>query len=237
MQQRPDTQPRSASFGMFVEDFDSPTGVFVLDGAAVAPAMPPAPITADNLQAAREAAFAEGLAQGEAGAAAAQAAALQALTTSLAAHMREAHVELRQCLDATAEELLRTMLGILNTVFPSLCVRLGGAEITRFTRKVVTVLFEEPRIVVRVNPSMLADVERALVDLEPEHRAHVAIEPHDTILPGDARIAWDSALAKRDAHAAWANVNDAMAQLGLGAPSPQEELRAPVEALRVATAA
>lgn len=226
MQQR--SAPRRGH-GLFAEDFDDATGVIVLDDAPDPPAEPeppaPPPITRADLEAARAEGLAEGLRQGRAQAASEAAAQLQSLIGTMVEQMRAADQELRRCVEENAEQVTQVLFAMLGATFPTLCQRFGAAEVARFTREVVAVLDDEPRIVVRAHPSMLPEIERALASLEPEHRENITIEGRETVPPGDARITWRNAVARRDAQARWAELSETMAQLGLGSLAPAAELR------------
>lgn len=212
--------PGRATLALFAEDFDRPTGIIVLDELDAGEPEPAAAplITAAALEAAGAAAFAEGRCQGLAQAAAEREAQVQCLLATLVEQMRAADAERQRYVDETGELVVQLMFDHLRAIFPSLCKRFGGAEIARFTQQVVTVLNDEQRTAIHVHPTMVPDVERALEPLDPDHRARIFIEPRDSMQPGDARITWRAALAKRDAHAMWAQVNETMAQLGLSAP-------------------
>lgn len=204
---------------LFAHDFDAPPpeGVVVLDEPE--PEAPP-PVTAEMVEAARQEGLAEGLARGRAEAAAAREAARQEALERLSEQMRGAAEGLAESVEQAGTQIAQLVLAAVGAAFPALAGRHGGAEVARFTREIMAVLAEEPRIVIRVHPDMEADVAQALAGLEPERRAAVMVEPRDSLAPGDARIAWRHGLAVRDATGLWARVQDILGPLGLAAPAP-----------------
>jgi flagellar biosynthesis/type III secretory pathway protein FliH len=221
----PTSSPSQSRLHLFAEDFDEAAGVIVLDEPEPpANGPPPATITLEELDTARLEGFAAGRLHGVAEAQAAQAAQAQAMLTTLHEQLQGADIQARRCVEEVAEQVAHLVFGILASVFPSLCERHGGAEIARFTARVVATMAEEPHLLIRVHPSMTADAARALEGLEPEHRARITIEPRDNMAPGDARIAWRDSAAMRDATVMWAQVNAMLAQFGLGAPTPPAAL-------------
>lgn len=209
------TDVSSAGLGLFAHDFDRPAeGVIVLDEPEVA--APPVPAVTEAMVAqAREEGFREGLAHGRAEAATARDAALAEMTARLVAQMDGAATALAAEVDRAGGELAQLVLAAVGGAFPALCARHGPAEVQRFTREVVTLLAEEPRIVVRVHPDMTADAARVVAALEPERREAVVVEALDSLAPGDAGIAWRHGLARRDARGMWARVVAVLEPLGL----------------------
>lgn len=234
---------RSAAFGLFVRDFDDPAsdgvfgadGVIVLDdldGAAAASPPPDLAITQEQLDEARASAHAQGLAAGRAEAEAAQDAERRTLLNALLDQLRDADAQIRGAVDEAGAGLARLVLASLAAGFPSLCARHGAAELARFTREVTDMLADEPHIVIRVHPTMLAALDDCLSAIEPERRAAILVEPRDALTPGDARIAWRHGLAVRDAASLQARLADILAPLGLApvelAPEPPApKLRTP----------
>ena len=222
--------PRAA--GLFTHDFDTPApgGVIVLDEEEAPPLPaepPPPPITAEDLAAARAAAHDAGRAEGRAEAEAARAAERDALLAALSAQLADAGAQLRAAVEEAGGGLSRLVLAALQAGFPALGARHGAAEVARFTREVTALLAAEPRIVIRVHPAMVPEVEAVLATLEPERREAILVEPRDTLPPGDARIAWRHGLAVRDTGQLLARIGDVLAPLGL-APA---DLAAPLPAL------
>lgn len=205
---------------LFARDFDDPAsmdGVIVLDDAdpQEAPPEPPPPITAAMLAEACEAAREAGLSQGRAEAAAEREAVRDAMTASLLAGLRDADTRLRAAVDEAGSRLVGLVLAMLDAGFPALRARHGAAELERFTRDVVALLGQEPRIVIRIHPSLASNLDDVLAGLEQERRDAILVEPRDTLPPGDVRIAWRHGLAVRDTAALHKRLADILAPLGL----------------------
>ena len=225
------THAQASGLGLFVQDFDDPAGggVIVLDEPEVAEAA--AAITQEFLEDACAAAHTAGLVAGRAEAAAARDGEQRALLAALLDQLRDADAQIRGAVEEAGGGLARLVLASLAAAFPSLCARHGAAELMRFTRDVTALLAQEPRIVIRVHPSMLPVLDECLGTLEPEQRETVLVEPRSSLMPGDARIAGRHGLAVRDAAALQARLDDILAPLGLAplglAPEPAPS-RAPL---------
>ena len=214
------TAPRAEpAFAMFVRDFDAPLdNVIVLDDAEeeAVPAEPPPPaITQEMLEAAVAAAREEGLREGRAEAAEAREAARHAMQATLINQLRDAGTELRGAVDAAGSQLAALVLATLDAGFPALRARHGAAELSRFTRDVVGLLAQEPRIVIRIHPDMQPALGEVLDALEPERREAILVEVREALPPGDARIAWRHGMAVRDTEALRQRLGETLAALGL----------------------
>ncbi len=218
----------SSGLGLFAHDFDRPAeGVIVLDEPEATE--PPVPAVTEAMVAqAREEGFREGLAHGRAEVAAAREAALAEMMARLVTQMDGAATALAAEVDRAGGELAHLVLAAVGGAFPALCARHGPAEVQRFTREVVALLAEEPRIVVRVHPDLAADAARVVAALEPERREAVVVEAHDALAPGDAGIAWRHGMARRDARGMWARVTAVLEPLGLAPLGPAPLGPAPV---------
>ncbi len=218
-QSAPRAAPRAEpAFAMFVRDFDAPLdNVIVLDDAEEeAPAAPQTPaITQEMLDAAVAAARDEGLREGRAEAAEAREAARHAMQATLINQLRDAGAQLRGAVDEAGSQLAALVLATLDAGFPALRARHGAAELARFTRDVVGLLAQEPRIVIRIHPDMQPALDEVLAALEPERREAILVEARDALPPGDARIAWRHGMAVRDTEALRRRLGETLAPLGL----------------------
>ncbi len=218
-QSAPRAAPRAEpAFAMFVRDFDAPLdNVIVLDDAEEeVPAAPPPPaITQEMLDAAVAAARDEGLREGRAEAAEAREAARHAMQATLINQLRDAGAELRGAVDAAGSQLAALVLATLDAGFPALRARHGADELARFTRDIVGLLAQEPRIVIRIHPDMQPVLDEVLAALEPERREAILVEVREALPPGDARIAWRHGMAVRDTEALRQRLGETLAPLGL----------------------
>jgi len=218
-QSAPRAAPRAEpAFAMFVRDFDAPLdNVIVLDDAEEeVPAAPPPPaITQEMLDAAVAAARDEGLREGRAEAAEAREAARHAMQATLINQLRDAGAELRGAVDAAGSQLAALVLATLDAGFPALRARHGADELARYTRDIVGLLAQEPRIVIRIHPDMQPVLDDVLSALEPERRETILVEAREALPPGDARIAWRHGMAVRDTEALRQRLGETLAPLGL----------------------
>jgi flagellar assembly protein FliH len=207
------------AFALFARDFDAPLdNVIVLDDAEeeAGPAEPPPPpITQDMLDAAVAAAREDGLRAGRAEAADAREAARHAMQATLINQLRDAGAQLRGAVETTGSQLAALVLATLDAGFPALRARHGAAELSRFTRDIVGLLAQEPRIVIRIHPDMQAALDEVLAALEPERRETILVEARDSLPLGDARIAWRHGMAVRDTEAMRQRLAETLAPLGL----------------------
>jgi flagellar assembly protein FliH len=187
-------------------------------------------ITPVMLEEACAAAHANGLRQGRAEVAAARDSERDAMMRNLLCQLRGAEESLCEMVETAGARLAGLVLASLEASFPNMCVHHGSAEVVRFTRNVVELLGEEPRIVIRVHPTLETPLDALISDLEPERQQAILVELRDTIPPGDVRIAWRHGLATRDVAALHTRVAEVLAQLGF-APG---EVRS--EGTRLATA-
>ncbi len=220
-----------ADFSLFVPDFDAPAGVIMLDempepDPGSAPEAAQSAVTAEMLAAACAQAHEEGRNAGLAQAADAREAQRQAMLSALAGHIAAADTQLRDVVEESGAQLAQLVFAVLQAAFPALSARHGGAEIARLTGEMVRLLAAEPRIVIRVHPTMAGEVAQVLDRLENERRAAVVVETRDDMPPGDARVGWRHGVAVRDSHALWSQVAGILAPLGLTPPPVPAELAA-----------
>jgi len=171
-------------------------------------------ITPEMLEEACAAAHANGLRQGRAEVAAARDSEHRDMMTNLLSQLRGAEESLSEMVEMAGTRLAGLVLASLEASFPNMCVHHGSAEAVRFTRDVVELLGEEPRIVIRVHPTLRTSLDALLSGLEPERQEAILVELRDTIPPGDVRIAWRHGLATRDVAALHTRVAEVLAQLG-----------------------
>ena len=207
------------AFALFARDFDAPLdNVIVLDEAeedAPPAEPPPPPITQAMLDEAVAAAREDGLREGRAEAAEAREAARHAMQATLINQLRDAEAHLRGAVETAGSQLAALVLATLDAGFPALRARHGAAELSRFTRDIVGLLAQEPRIVIRIHPDMQAALDEVLATLEPERRETILVEARDSLPLGDARIAWRHGMAVRDTEAMRQRLAETLAPLGL----------------------
>jgi len=78
-------------------------------------------------------------------------------------------------------------------------------------------LRSEPRVTIRVHPSLVAVVEDDLRNSEVELTGAVSVTSA-SLEPGDLRVSWENGSFKRDTRAILDAIQDALARLGLLSP-------------------
>jgi len=193
---------------LFDEDFD-------VRMAAPEPEVIEPVFSADELAAARDAAWREGQAAGlQAAAASAAAAKLQALE-AVAGQIRTSHDEAVALAEQTAEGIARLLLDSLAAAFPSLCSHYGEAEVRAIVRFVLPWLTQEPAITVRAHPHTAAALTQEIDNLDPDIAVRVQIVTCDAMPPGDVRVTWHNGSAVRDAARLWDQVAAVLVPAGL----------------------
>lgn len=197
---------------LYAEDFDDPHLPPLPEPA------PPAPsFTADELEAAKQAACAEAV---QAARYEWERSALHERTQSLAAiatALADAQHEANRLADTVADGTARTILSMVAGLLPNFCARHGGAEVRILLRHLLPTLAQQPRIGVRVHPAIV-DAIREDLDLLDEELAGCVVLTTAALLPGDARVAWADGALVRDQAAICAAVSAALTELGLLEP-------------------
>ena len=196
---------------LFDEDFDRPP----------APPPPPEPevvepaFSAAELETAREAAHREGrdAAQTEFECSA-KAAAGKALA-DISAQIAAAREDAAAIAEDAAAAMARLLMDCFATSFPSLCARHGKAEAAAILREILPALRREPKISVRVNTHIAAEMTAEIDALDPDLAGKVRLIPTDAIAMGDVKIAWEHGDANRDTAALWRQIEDILAPAGL----------------------
>jgi flagellar biosynthesis/type III secretory pathway protein FliH len=200
---------------LYAEDFDE-TG----SNGMAAPDPVPEPeviepvFTAAELDAARAEASSAGQAAAERGLAGSR----TQLLARLASTMEEAREGAREVAEQAAEGVARCMLGALAACLPSLCEQHGVAELRAFVRTLLPALTEEPRVIVRINPAMMAMMQSEIGSLDDEVAERVQLLATEAVPPGDARVTWSEGSAVRDTSRARAAFALGLAELGLLQP-------------------
>jgi hypothetical protein len=208
-------EQQNALFGaLYAEDFDAPP-------IQVAPEKPPEPppppeITVPVFTVAdMESAHAAGRAAARAELASSQAAARIKMLSQIAGAIEESQAACRAAAEEAADAIARTMLSALAACLPALCARHGETELRALIHALLPSLIRQKRIIVQVNPAMIAPMTEEISALDPAIAECVVLLPADQIPPGDVRVAWQDGAAVRDARQVHAEIVDALATLGL----------------------
>ncbi len=217
--------PALSGFLLYAEDFDD---LPALPASAPEPPHPEPEMieptfTLAELEAARAAGQEDGAAAERARLAAEDATARSRALDALATALADAADAARIVMETAADGLAQAVLSLVAAGLPALCVRHGEREARALVQHLLPTLGAEPRITIRVNPSLLNDVRTDLAGLDPEIAAAVQLVASDAMPPGDVRVSWESGMCQRSAAAACAAVREALAPLGLLLPEPGTE--------------
>ncbi len=202
---------------LYAEDFDTDGPFAAPPKPEEPPAPPPEPeiveptYSAAEMDAARDEGRAAGRAETEHGLAATRTHMLGLIATGLG----DARASAAQVAEAVAAEVARTLLTALAACLPALCARHGAAELQALVRAVLPALVDEPKITIRVNPSMVDVMAAEIAAMDSEIAQRIVLLPTGQLEPGDGRVSWQEGSAVRDAARARAAVEDALAALGL----------------------
>lgn len=202
------------SFGiLYAEDFDEPD----LRPPVPEPEPEPAPPTfglaeleAAMATAARDAVHAA-RAEWEAGAAYARTQSLGRIAASVAAAQDGA----RLLAEDVAQETVRAILAVLSGLLPHLCRLHGESEVRALLRHLLPQLAQQPRVTVRVHPSVLDGVREELRRMDNDLVSGVTVAALDTLDRGDARVGWTSGTLRRDGNAIVGALRASLTELGL----------------------
>ena len=199
---------------LYAEDFDD-EGDIVPAAAETSPGPPPELIEPVFSAAELEAACAEARAAGRLEAEHGLAASRTQMLGLLAAGVADGRAGAAAAATQAAESVAKCMMGVLAACLPALCERHGAAELSALARTVLPGLTDEPKIVVRLHPTMLPGIQAELAELDFELAERVQLLPTEAVAPGDVRISWADGSVTRHAGKTRHLVEDALAALGL----------------------
>lgn len=205
----------------------------------IAPEPPPPSYGEEELNAAREAGFREGMVAGhnageqkgfaeghaagiQEGAAAARAE-VESADAALAAHALDRVAEgVEALLDrfeaekkARSDQPVHVALAIVRKLMPELARRHGLAEIEGLVRACLTDLLDEPRIIVRVAPDVIEQIRPHLEETiaRSGFDTKLVVVADTTLGPGGCRIEWAEGGAERDTTALLAEIEQSAQRL------------------------
>jgi flagellar assembly protein FliH len=201
---------------MFDLNFDAEPAPESVPAAAAAAAKPSElQITAAELEQARKKSFAEGQA-------AAQAAAQAEIQNMLAAALQRVAEQIALLLQAqeqTGSRAMRsaiaTAVAILRKLQPEIARRKGLVEIESILGQCLESMRDEPRILVRVNDSLLDPLRERLEQITTAagFDGRVVILADDALGLGDCRVEWADGGTERDTTRLWREIDAALARM------------------------
>lgn len=136
----------------------------------------------------------------------------------VAAEIAAIRHEAAQQAETAAEELSRTVLGLVAGALPSFCRDHGDAEVRALVARLAPLLGRAGRLVVRVHPALAEILAADLSGLDEPAASHVELRPAN-LPPGDVRLAWEDGSLVRDSATICAALTDGLAQFGLLDPA------------------
>lgn len=190
---------------------------------AEAAAEPPPPsFSEEELEAARQAAYAEGKAAGLAEAEAGQTRRLADGVAALPDHFDRLFEELEQQESERRRSALEAAVTVVRKLFPRLASEGGLEEIKAVVEGCLERLRDEPRLVIRCADGDL-DALRERIEAGTSRGGFdgkLVFLADETIVPGDVRVEWADGGAERDQAGLWKEIDAIIARALAPAPAP-----------------
>lgn len=218
----PRMRHRSLSGVLYAEDFDAP-----LPAATALPAPPPSPVVVEpsfsltDLRQATEKAEQDGRElerhAAELGMTARKADALVRVADALGT----ARTDLSRIATEAATATTDTLLAMVAAVLPSFAASQGRDEVQALLRLLVPAMCREPRLTIRVHPSLLEILREDTTGLLVDGHAVIDWIGSDSMLPGDVSVRWQDGIMVRDTNALCTRVRDLIMPAVRPADSPR----------------
>lgn len=163
----------------------------------------------EELNAARQKAFAEGKEEGRLETAASTEREVLVALNGIGDRLKDIAAAQETANASIMENAIVVAVGIARKVFPALNERHGFAEIERMVTMAVGRILEEPRVVIYVNSKLKAPIQERLAPIAAKtgFKGEVSVEGLDDIIVGDARVEWMGGGAKRDLDELWREID------------------------------
>ncbi|MFD2263272.1 hypothetical protein ACFSM5_10265 [Lacibacterium aquatile] len=194
-----------------------------------APIHPPSPMfSAEELHAARMAAYADGETTGLQTAMASIDQKVARALEMIGGQLPSLQHDREQVIHSISEEAARLAHAMVARMFPEMARRYGLTEIEAVIASSIEQAIDQPRIIIRLHPDLAP-----MISEKAEHMATMAgyagrlsILPEATLGPSDVRIEWGDGGAERLVSRAWADISDivgrAVTHLAETVPSDQD---------------
>jgi flagellar assembly protein FliH len=180
--------------------------------------------SAVELEAAKAASHAEGVAAGRAAAEQEIARRVADACAAVGARIGELMKAVAARHEAQTREAVAAAAEIVRRLLPALGKREAISEVEALIRDCLTRLHDEPRLVVRVADELLDPVRQRVDQLSAEagYTGRVILFADPALKSGDARVEWADGGAERDGTAIWRDIDGAIQRFvegGAGAPA------------------
>jgi flagellar assembly protein FliH len=194
------------------------------EAARLAPRPDARRFSAVEMDAAKAAAHAEGVAAGRAEAEQKIARRVADACAAIGVRLGELISVCAQQHETQTREAVAAATEIVRRLLPSLCKREAVGEIEALIRDCLSRLHDEPRLVVRVADELLDPIRQHVDQLTAAagYTGRVILFADPAIKPGDARVEWADGGAERDSAAIWREIDSAIQRFvegGAGAPA------------------
>jgi flagellar assembly protein FliH len=208
---------------LFDTDFSSTD-----EAARLAPRPDTRRFSAIEMDAAKAAARAEGVAAGRAEAEQQIARRVADACVAVGAQLGELMSVLAQQHEAQTRQSVAAATEIARRLLPSLGKREAIGEIEALIRDCLSRLHDEPRLVVRVADELLDPIRQNVDQLTAAagYTGRVILFADPAIKPGDARVEWADGGAERDSAAIWREIDSAIQRFvegGAAAPAASKQ--------------
>ena len=187
--------------------------------AVDAPPEPPPPVfTAEELDAARAEALAEGRRLGETAATASVGGRIERLLSQVADRFGQL-VAAQECADQQlVEQAVQLSLTFTRKLMPELSRRQGIAEIEAVARECLQGMLNRPRIVIRVAEEMLEPMGARVTALTDDlgYDGAVILRGDAALSPGDCQVDWAEGGAERISQRIWQDIESAVVRMSGG---------------------
>lgn len=164
------------------------------------PEPPPPTFSMEELEFARDSAFAEGKQAGMAEALEQSERMIATALTALSDQMQTVFRQQEEANEANSRAAARVALAVLKKVFPATSEHYAFDEVTRVVEDVVVHILDEPRIIVKVAEPLVEAVRERLEAVCESHgfEGRVVVQADIRLTPGDCRLEWTDGGAERD---------------------------------------
>jgi flagellar assembly protein FliH len=165
------------------------------------PDLPPPPtFTEEDLQVVREAAYEEGHRNGLAEADETQQALLAGATERISNALAELGAAQAEANEENLKIAARVAMAVLKKALPAACEEHAFEEIVRTVHECLGQVLDEPRIIVRVDSSLVDPLRERLEHSAIDHgfEGRVVVQADPRVAIGDCRVEWTDGGAERD---------------------------------------
>jgi flagellar biosynthesis/type III secretory pathway protein FliH len=168
-----------------------------------------------DVEAAQADGYADGYSEGLAHAVGEQAAEVARTVAKLAELLGDARQQATRVAEESACAIAGLLVAMIGVGYPRLRAHYGAEEVRGLAQRVLQKLVREPRVTVRVHPSMAATLQADFDAMPFRAFEHMTLEPTDAVPVGDVLVSWPDGAAIRESAVAWTSIAQVLEPLGL----------------------